>query len=286
MRLRSVAPGVRVATARRWSTTTTVVLTGSECLVVDPALTRDELAGLAGELTGLRVVAGFSTHPHWDHLLWESRWGVVPRWAVPEAVTRVERDRELLLGQARAELGDDGVDASVFAQVTALDGLGATTAADGGEGLAGGGDGPTAGGPTRVRAGGPLPSWPDAVVVPYRAHAPGSAALVTRGVMVAGDVLSDREVPLLDPEDPDPIGSYLGALDTLEAAARDLGVRVLVPGHGTVTDAGGLAERLAADRAYLEALRDGRAVADLRLADPEVARDHAAQAALIGRAGA
>lgn len=27
------------------------------------------------------VAAGFSTHPHWDHLLWHARLGEVPRYA-------------------------------------------------------------------------------------------------------------------------------------------------------------------------------------------------------------
>ena len=30
---------------------------------------------------GIPVVAGFSTHPHWDHLLWHPRFGDVPRYA-------------------------------------------------------------------------------------------------------------------------------------------------------------------------------------------------------------
>ena len=30
---------------------------------------------------GLPVVAGFSTHLHWDHLLWHPRFGDVPRYA-------------------------------------------------------------------------------------------------------------------------------------------------------------------------------------------------------------
>jgi hypothetical protein len=34
-----------------------------------------------GYRLGLPVVAGFSTHPHWDHVLWHSRFGDVPRYA-------------------------------------------------------------------------------------------------------------------------------------------------------------------------------------------------------------
>lgn len=263
MRLRALAPGVRVATAQRWATTTTVVDAGGACLVVDPALTRAELAGLARELAGQRVVAGFSTHPHWDHLLWHPGLGDAPRWATPTAARHAARGRADLLAQGRAELGGDGLDEAVFAQVTALEGASAT-------------------GPTGGWTGVPLPwAGPEAVVVPYGAHAPGSAALVVAEVLVAGDVLSDREVPLLDQGDPDPVGTYLDALDVLEAAAADLGVRWLVPGHGTATDAAGLTGRLAADRAYLAALAGGRDVADPRLADPWVRAEHLDQVARL-----
>jgi hypothetical protein len=34
------------------------------------------------------VVAGFSTHPHWDHLLWHPRLGDVPRYATPGGAGR------------------------------------------------------------------------------------------------------------------------------------------------------------------------------------------------------
>ncbi len=68
-----VAPGVFVATAELYTTTTTVVA-GADggCLVIDPAVTVAELDELASWLsaTGLRPVAGWSTHPHWDHVLW------------------------------------------------------------------------------------------------------------------------------------------------------------------------------------------------------------------------
>jgi len=68
-----VAPGVFVATAAIYTTTTTVVA-GADggCLVIDPAVTVADLAALAALLSsrGLRPVAGWSTHPHWDHVLW------------------------------------------------------------------------------------------------------------------------------------------------------------------------------------------------------------------------
>ena len=84
--LTEIAPGVLVATSSYAMTTTTVVVGSSGgCLVIDPAVTVPELAGLAGQLagTGLRPVAGWSTHPHWDHVLWSRALGGAVRYATP-----------------------------------------------------------------------------------------------------------------------------------------------------------------------------------------------------------
>ena len=120
--------------------------------------------------------------------------------------------------------------------------------------------------------------------MPYRAHCPGSAALLLpdAGVLVAGDLLSDTEVPFLDLDAPDPVGDHHAALDRLQSVADRHGVGVLVPGHGSVTDAAGLRRRLAADRAYLDALVAGASMSDPRLADPWVAGEHERQVIWAG----
>src|ERR1700746_688261 len=87
-RLTEVAPGVLVATSSYAMTTSTVVVGSSGgCLVIDPAVTTADLTGLAGELAarGLRPAVGWSTHPHWDHVLWSRELGDVPRFAAPRA---------------------------------------------------------------------------------------------------------------------------------------------------------------------------------------------------------
>jgi glyoxylase-like metal-dependent hydrolase (beta-lactamase superfamily II) len=50
-------------------------------LLIDPGVHGYEMDRLANDLSGLgqSVVAGFSTHPHWDHLLWHARFGAAPR---------------------------------------------------------------------------------------------------------------------------------------------------------------------------------------------------------------
>ena len=60
------------------------------------------------------------------------------------------------------------------------------------------------------------------------------------------------------------MGAYETALDRLGEAARH--VDVVVPGHGAVAEGPEVAARLAADRAYIDALRRGEEPVDARLA--------------------
>jgi glyoxylase-like metal-dependent hydrolase (beta-lactamase superfamily II) len=57
-----------------------------------------------------------------------------------------------------------------------------------------------------------------------------------RRVLVAGDMLSDVLIPMLDLNDPDdPIENYLAALRLLEGVGGE--VEVFVPGHGSIVGA-------------------------------------------------
>src|ERR1035438_2064613 len=76
-------------------------------------------------------------------------------------------------------------------------------------------------------------------------------------------MLSDLLIPLLDPRRPGQVGAYETALDRLGEAARH--VDVLVPGHGAVAEGPEVAARLAADHAYIDALRRGEEPGDAGL---------------------
>lgn len=257
-RLRPVAPGVLVATSRRDATNTLVVLGRCDAvLLVDPAWTPDELDGLDRELRArrLRPTAGFATHAHIDHLLWHPGFGAVPRWATAETVRRAGGERQALL----RELGP-GYDRR------AIDRFGAVL-------------------PPPMGSGDVLPWDAGAVrVIRHDAHSPGHAALwlPAQRVLIAGDMLSDVEVPLLDAGDP--LGSeYAAGLTALAPAAER--ALVVVPGHGRPGTDG--AARLAADRAYLAALRTGGQPDDPRLSDPAMfSAWSAARAAAARVAGA
>ena len=231
-----VADGVFVATADLYTTTTTVVA-GHDggCLLIDPAVTVADLNALAGWLTerGLRPVAGWSTHPHWDHLLWSPALGRAPRYATPRAVAVAARELTGLITGVEDEA--PGHDLTSFAQVEPLLGREIDWAG------------------------------PRAVVYSHDAHAPGHGAVLLpdAGVLIAGDMLSDLEIPLLDLDASDPFAGYRQGLELLASVP---GVRVLVPGHGHVGDQAEFRRRVDADRAYLDATEAGADPADERLA--------------------
>ncbi|MEO6529816.1 MAG: MBL fold metallo-hydrolase, partial [Specibacter sp.] len=107
---------------------------------------------------------------------------------------------------------------------------------------------------------------PQVRIMEHHGHAPGHAALLIeeRGVLVAGDMLSDVLIPMLDFNDTaDPIEDYLAALRLLEGVAGD--VDVLVPGHGSIGGADQVRTRIDQDRAYVHALRDVHVPSDPRL---------------------
>ena len=180
--LNEVADGVWVRQSE-WVWSNAIVVRGEGGLtLVDPGIDGSDLDQLADDVDrlGLPVVAGFCTHPHWDHLLWHPRFGDVPRYATRAGaeVARGARER----AQAMAAESAAGIPLELVALVAPLP-------ADGG----------------------PVPGE----IIEHQAHAVGHAAvlLADRGVLLAGDMLSDVLIPLLDPRRPDQVGACETALD-------------------------------------------------------------------------
>ena len=72
-----------------------VVVRGSVgVLLIDARVQDHEMVCLANDLSesGQPVVVGFSTHPHWDHLLWHAMLGAAPRYGTARGAATV-RDR-------------------------------------------------------------------------------------------------------------------------------------------------------------------------------------------------
>ena len=80
--LTQVAEGVLVHQSEVLQNNTAVVQGREGVLLVDAGITGDEMACLATDLRelGQPVVAGFATHPDWDHVLWHSELGDAPRY--------------------------------------------------------------------------------------------------------------------------------------------------------------------------------------------------------------
>jgi glyoxylase-like metal-dependent hydrolase (beta-lactamase superfamily II) len=243
--LKQIAEGVLVHESAFCQSNAVVVQGRDGVLLIDAGVQDHELVCLANDLSesGRTVVAGFSTHPHWDHLLWHSALGSAPRYGTAGCAAMV-----------RARLSDAGARARVAALIpqdivaqVPLELLGQ---------IAG------------LPAGAALIPWdgPQVQIIEHQAHASGHAALLIeeRGVLVAGDMLSDVLVPMLDLNGgADPIEDYLDALRLLEGAAG--GVDVVVPGHGSVGGADQVRARIELDRAYVLALREGHGVDDPRV---------------------
>jgi glyoxylase-like metal-dependent hydrolase (beta-lactamase superfamily II) len=243
--LRQVAEGVLIHQSEFCQSNAVVVHGRAGVLLIDPGVLGYEMTALADDLRelGQPVAAGFSTHPHWDHLLWDARLGAAPRYGTARCAATIRN----LLSDARwkARIAE-WIPPDIVEQVP-LDLLGLITALPA-ETAQIPWDGP------RVR------------MIEHQAHAPGHAALLIeeRGVLVAGDMLSDVLIPMLDLNNTaDPIEDYLAALRLLEGAAGD--VDVLVPGHGSTGGADQVHARIDQDRAYMQALRDAHVPSDPRV---------------------
>ena len=243
--LRQVADGVLIHQSEFLQSNAVVVEGRSGVLLIDPGIQGDELACLAKDLSDSlqTVVAGFSTHPHWDHLLWDARLGLAPRYGTARCAAVI---RDLLSDAGwKADVAEalpteiaEQIPTDLFGLITGLPAETVQIPWDG----------------------------PEVRIMEHQAHASGHAALLIRepGVLVAGDMLSDGLIPMLDLNGTaDPIEAYLAALRLLEGAASD--VDVFVPGHGSIGGADQFRARIDQDRAYVHALRDADVVSDPRI---------------------
>src|SRR3974390_587502 len=124
--LRQVAEGVLIHQSEFLQTNAVVVQGRSGVLVIDPGIRGDEMACLANDLSdlGQTVVAGFSTHPHWDHLLWHASLGAALRYGTARCAATV-RDR-LVDAHAAGRIAEQLIPPDIVEQVP-LDLLGLIT---------------------------------------------------------------------------------------------------------------------------------------------------------------
>jgi glyoxylase-like metal-dependent hydrolase (beta-lactamase superfamily II) len=244
--LAQVVEGVLVHQSELLENNTVVVQGRDGVLVIDAGITGEEMVCLANDLSGLGqpVVAGFSTHPDWDHVLWHTALGEAARYGTAGCAAFMRDLRSNPDWKARVteglppEIAED-IPLDPFGLITGLPAETAQVPWDG----------------------------PTVRIIEHPAHAPGHAALQIEehGVLAAGDMLSDVFIPMLDDfhTSNDPIEEYLSGLRRLESVAGD--VDVVVPGHGSVGRGEQVRARIALDRTYVQALRDGDVVDDPRI---------------------
>jgi glyoxylase-like metal-dependent hydrolase (beta-lactamase superfamily II) len=242
--LTQVAEGVLIHQSAFILSNAVVVQGRAGALLIDPGIEAAEMACLAHDLRerGQTVVAGFATHPHWDHVLWHAEFGDAPRYATARCAADIQdllstADWQDRVAEALPPEHASEIPLDLFGLVTGLP------------------------------AGATHLSWdgPPVRIVEHQAHAPGHAALLIedRGVLVAGDMLSDVLIPFLDLDAADPTGDYLAGLRLLEAVADE--VDVVIPGHGSVGGTDQVRARIDQDCAYVHALRDGHGPTDPRV---------------------
>jgi glyoxylase-like metal-dependent hydrolase (beta-lactamase superfamily II) len=238
-----IAEGIRVHQSKFLQSNAVVVQGKAGVFLIDPGITSDEMDALATDLQelGQPVVVGFSTHPHWDHMLWHAKFGQAPRYGTVRGETEI-RDflsnpdwKTRVAPMLPEDIADQIPMDDLFGKITGLSAMQIPW------------DGP------RVR------------IIEHQGHAAGSAALLIEesGVLVAGDMLSDILIPFLELDASDPTSDYLAALDLLEKLAED--VKLFIPGHGSESNADEMRRRIKQDRAYVQALREGGVSDDPRL---------------------
>jgi glyoxylase-like metal-dependent hydrolase (beta-lactamase superfamily II) len=244
--LKRVAANVLVHESEFLQSNTVVVEGENGVLLIDPGITISELEDVANDIRelGTTVVAGFSTHPDWDHLLWHPRFGDAPRYATADGAAYI---RDVLAKDDWVNQIAEGLPPE-HADEIPMELLGRVTA---------------------LPAGTEHVPWdgPRIRIIQHRGHAAGHAALLVEdsGVLIAGDMLSDILMPFLDLQAENPIEDYLAALNLFDGVSD--GVEVVIPGHGSVGTADDVKTRIAQDRVYAQALRDGAEVDDARVGE-------------------
>jgi glyoxylase-like metal-dependent hydrolase (beta-lactamase superfamily II) len=226
----TVAEGVRVRQSRAYAMNTTVLLDREHAVLVDPGVLPSELDDLAREVAALgaaRITLVF-THAHWDHVLGRPWWPDARTVAHDRFAAEVKRDAARIRAEAEACAGAHGEAwAKPFEPFAP--------------------DDPVAGLHFH-----PLRPW-RLVFRDAFGHCASqlSVHLPEARVLIAADMLSDLEIPLLD----GPPEAYLRTLEALRPLLDGGALEVLIPGHGGVVHGAGAArERLERDLDYLRTL--------------------------------
>ena len=232
-------PDVFVITSRFWQTTCTLVRSGEEAFCVDSPVLPDELELLpaVAEQAGFRIVGRLATHVDWDHLLAGYGFPDAPLGMAESSAARLRNEP----GAAQRELRD-------FDEENYVERPGPLT---------------LPGAQTLPVPGHCAIGERELELHPADGHTVDGMALVIpwASVLIAGDYLSPVEIPWIS--ESGSASAYLATLARLEPLVER--VAHVVPGHGAVLDAERALAILREDRAYLQALVERGAGAELPL---------------------
>lgn len=222
--------GVRVRQSRVYWMNSVVLTDPEHTLIVDPGVLPSELDDLARETRGGPVTLIF-THGDWDHVLGRPWWPDASTVAHDRFASEVKTRADAIASAAReaaekaGERWDRGFEP--FRPKAEVSGLRFTRH-----------------GPWRVV---------------YRDAFGHSASMLSvhlpeRRILIAGDMLSDIEIPTLV----QPPARYRETIEPLLPLARHGAIETLVPGHGSIARGAPAAlARLEADLEYLDTLERG-----------------------------
>ena len=230
MRAVSVDADAVVVTSAIWRTTATAIRSGQEAFLIDSPYLPEELEALPAllEQTGFTPDALLATHADFDHLL--------GRLAFPQLALGVGEPTALRLhgnpGAAQRELRDSDADFYIERERPLSLGSYETLPV-----------------PGKVDFGGS-----ELELHPAPGHTEDGVAILwrERGILVAGDYLSDVEIPTVS--DLEDYRSTLARLGTLIADAQ-----IVIPGHGSAHGRETALRLLGEDVDYLDALERGDA---------------------------
>ena len=225
--------GAHVRQSRAFQMNSVLLLDPEHAVLVDPGVLPSELDDLAVRVreAAPRALTLLFTHAHWDHVLGRPWWPQARTAGAARLGAELRRDADAVLAEAarcareHGETWDRGF-VPFAPDVGLLDGR------------------ELAAGPWRLVAR-EAPGHCDSQIT---VHLPG------RRLLLAGDLLSDLEIPWLDREP----AAFRRTLTRLAGLVAGGAVETLVPGHGSIArGASAVLERVRRDLAYLGALEAG-----------------------------
>ena len=254
--------GVRVRQSGAFWMNSTLLLAPAHAVLVDPGVRASELDDIAAAVrgAGTRAVTLVFTHSHWDHVLGRPWWPQAATVGHADLGAELRRDRAAILKATVEHASGAGEPWERGFEPFAPD--------------------------TPVRGERTLAAGPHELVL---REAPGhcdsqlTVHVPALRLLVAGDMLSDIEIPWLDREPAVQRRTLAALLPLAESGA----VETLVPGHGPLARGrAAVLERLHRDLGYLDALESGVREARRAGLGLEETRERLAALDYVGRGAA